>query len=160
MNKKINFNPSYVLYIIFLIYMIIFIYALYMGCYNKYNKDNAIKNTIIAEDSQIVAKNTSNKIQYTELNGLLDPNFLDEYYFILICESDFIEIKVPYAVFNEHILGDHLFVSRNVCNYKRVEGFFEYVDVETKSDFKVIIDDIEIPAIVITDQYNNNELVY
>jgi len=88
------------------------------------------------EAGYLVTKTTENNFHYNISDNVATPIFEDNFYYTIFVDDKYIKVQVPYNVFIEHNLGDHITVFRN------------YNDkTEKYKDYDVYIMDIHIPAV-------------
>lgn len=68
------------------------------------------------------------------------PEFVDNYYFTVYIDDQYIKFQVPYQVFEKYHLGDHI----TVCRRKSLL-FNKY------KDYNGVLYDINVPAIIVTE---------
>lgn len=92
-----------------------------------------------SEAGYIVCKTTENGFHYIiGDDGNATPEFKDEYYYTMFIDDNYIKFQIPYKVFMEYNLGDHLTVYRN---YNSI--------TKSYSNYEVEIYDINIPAVIV-----------
>jgi hypothetical protein len=96
----------------------------------------------ISEAGYIVNKTDSCSFHYIITDGVANPEFYEEFFYTVFVDDNYVKIKVPYKVYTQYNLGDHLTVNRD---YNKTTG--EY------SDYNVVIYDIEVPATIVNDDY-------
>lgn len=87
------------------------------------------------EAGYLIKKTTDNIFHYEFEGDVATPQFNDEYYFTVFVDDNYVRFEVPYQVFNEFKLGDHITVCR------KHESLFN-----THSDYFGVIYNIKVPA--------------
>ena len=85
---------------------------------------------------------TENSFHYVISGNSATPEFVDNYYYTVFLDDNYIKFQIPYQVFTNYKLGDHLTVYRKYNSVKK-----------TYSDYEVVIYDINIPAVIVNDDY-------
>jgi hypothetical protein len=75
-----------------------------------------------------------------------NPEFYEEFFYTIFVDDNYVKIKVPYKVYTQYNLGDHLSVNRD---YNKTTG--EYIN------YNVTIYDIDVPAVIVNDDYYTEE---
>lgn len=120
-----------ILFLLFLIIMMI--------------RDLVALNSYSTEESEagyIVNKTTENSFHYIISDNNATPEFIDNYYYTVFVDDNYIKFQIPYKVFESYNLGDHLTVFRK---YNTV--------MKTYSDYEVVIYDINVPAVIVNEDY-------
>ena len=94
--------------------------------------------TEYTESGYLVKKTSENCFHYIiDDSENASPEFFDNYYFTIFVDDTYIKFQVPYKVFEDYKLGDHVTVCRNNHN---LSTYY--------SDYNGVIYDIKIPAVV------------
>jgi hypothetical protein len=102
-------------------------------------------NIVNAEESEagyIVNKTTENSFHYIISDDNATPEFIDNYYYTVFVDDNYIKFQIPYKVFESYNLGDHLTVFRKYNSVKK-----------TYYDYEVVIYDINVPAVIVNEDY-------
>lgn len=103
------------------------------------NNENNEVLTTSSEAGYIVKKTQESSFHYIISGNDAYPEFREEFYYTMFLDDNYIKFKIPYQVYVEYGLGDHLTIYRK-------EKYGEYYDYE------VVIYDIHIPAIIVNDE--------
>ena len=123
---------------IFCIILIVIIRLVYLGIVDKSTV------YLSSESGYIINKTSESCFHYIISGNDATPEFKDYYYYTMIVDDNYIKFQLPYKVFIEHQLGDHLTVYRNYNNITK-----EF------SNYSAMVNNIKVPAIIINDEYAN-----
>ena len=95
-----------------------------------------------SEAGYIIKTTIESSFRYEIDGDTACPVFIDKYFYTILVDDNYIKIEVPYQVYTEHHLGDHFTVIRR------------HNDILKKYwDYKVNILDIDVPAVIVNDEY-------
>lgn len=107
------------------------------------NRRSLSSNTIINEVSEagyLVRKITDEGYHYEIEDSIANVVFDGKYYYIIFVDDNYIKAEVAYKIFNEYQLGDHITVYRDCID-------------DTYTNYKVSIMGIDVPALIVNDEY-------